>query len=391
MDRRSLNSGTTIGVLLWALAPALAPDAPAAAGDSALNGAPGPRRPLACVTETLTCNSTAGGELAAEDCPLGDGHFYDEWQFAGDAETAVTVDLASGDFDTFLTLLDPSGEIEATDNDGGPGANSRVTEVLGATGTWSIKVSNFVAEELGEYTLTLACETVEPADSKLIVPGFEVEVADPEGPTTFFAVRNRTGGDVDLEIDYHGARIGEPLRTDVFMLGPRQTLTHNVRNNLDDLDVADGFASGLIVITGTGGGASALTGDFFRIDSGNDFATGDRLVGAQDYCRAQEVRFVDFGSGSRLKILIETPQGEEEPSFSYEAHSEAGVLIVEDDVFTSDHLTAIDVEDLVPGQRFGTLTFDFSNADGGLVTAAYSAFGRFSVELGGACMSAPAQ
>ncbi len=393
MDRIPLSRGLTIWILLSSLASGLSPGALGDPGDAALRGSLSPRRPQACVTEDLECNSTVNGELTADDCPLGDGAFYDQWQFAGDVETAVTIDLASGDFDTFLSLLDPSGEVVAADNDGGPGANSRITSVLDSTGTWSIKATNLVPKELGEYTLTLACEGVEAAVSQLIVPGFEVEVANPEGPTTFFAVRNTTDDDVEVDVAYHGEQIGAPLRTDAFMLGPQQTLTRDVRGNLDDLHVSDGFATGLIVITGTGSGtggsASVLEGDYFRIDSGNDFATGDRLVRPREYCVRQEIRFVDFGNGSRLKILLEAPQGPEAPSFSYTAYSEAGVVIAEDEFFTSDHLTAIDVEDLVPGQRFGTLVFDFANAGGGLVTAAYSAFGRFSVELNGACTTAP--
>ena len=92
-----------------------------------------------------------------------------------------------------------------------------------------------------------------------------------------------------------------------------------------------------------------------------------------------------------MRILLEEPQGAEAPSFSYTAYNEAGIVIAEGGVFSSEHLTPITVDDLVSGQSFGTLAFDFSSSGGGLVTAEYSAFGRFSVELNGACtaMSTP--
>ncbi len=346
----------------------------------------------ACVPENLECNSMVTGTLTPDDCALGDGTVYDEWQFAGTGGDEVTIDFTSEVFDTFLFLVDPTGGVAAVDDDSGEGANSRISFRLDSTGTWSILANNYTAADpLGDYSLSLSCEGDEPPASELIVPGFSVEVADPAGPTTFFAVRNTSDSPVDLDIAYYGEQItATPLRADTFMLGPQQTMTRDVRSNLEDLNVSDGFATGLIVISGTGGGADALEGDYFRIDSGNDFATGDRLVKPAEYCVRQEVRFVDFGSGSRFKILLEEPQGSEMPSFTYTAYSEAGAMITTGGVASSDHLVSVAVDDLVAEQRFGTLVFDFANSASGLVTAEYSAFGRFSVELNGACLAASA-
>ncbi len=344
--------------------------------------------PKACVNNTITCGSTVTGNLTADDCPLplDDGTFYDQWQFAGIGGDTVTIDMMSDDFDTYLFLWDPAMATVIKDDDSGAGTDSRIVHTLDSTGTWSIWANSYFPQAFGSYTLTLACEGV----PRLLVPGFEAEVADPEGPTTFFAVRNTTDEEVEIDVAYHSEQItGTPLRTDVFMLGPQQTLTQNVRDDLTDLKVSDGFATGLVTITETGGDASALEGDYFRIDSGGDFATGDRLVRSEQYCDRQEIRFVDFGSGARLRILVKQPQGASTPSFSYRAYTEAGAMIGagDVDVFTTDHLTSIDVGDLVAGDSFGTLMFDFSSSGGGLVTAEYSAFGRFSIELNGACSS----
>lgn len=349
--------------------------------------------PKACVTMDIECNSTVTGTLTADDCDLGDGTVFDEWQFEGTDGDTVTIDMTSVAYDTFLFLLDPSLSIATVDDDGGDGSNSRIVYTLDSTGIWSIWANNFFAGPIGDYALTLVCEGVEPpAGSQLLVPGFEVEVDDPEGPTTFFAVRNTTDDAVEIDVAYHGEQItGTPLRTDVFMLGPRQTLTQNVRGDLSDLNVTGGVASGLIAIQESGGGAANLEGDYFRIDSGNDFATGDRLVRTEQLCDQQEIRFVDFGSGSRLRILLAEPQGAEVPSFRFTAYREAGSEIVAGEVFTTVHLLLVDVGDLVATQSFGTLVFDFSSSGGGFVSAEYSAFGRFSVELGGACVTAPAR
>ncbi len=220
----------------------------------------------------------------------------------------------------------------------------------------------------------------------LVVPGFEVEIDDQEGPTTLFAVRNTSGEEVACRADFFGVASIEPLRMDAFSLGPQATLTHNVRTDLSQLEVVDGVATGFIIIAEIGGTeASNLEGDYFRLDGGNDFATGDRLVRSTDFCLRQEVRFVDFGSGSSLRILLNRPRGAGMPSFSYTAYDEAGGLVANGNVATSAYLSVLDIAELVSGGSFGTVLFDFSGSGGGWVSAKYSAFDRFSVELNAAC------
>ncbi len=221
----------------------------------------------------------------------------------------------------------------------------------------------------------------------LIVPGFEVDVANPTGPTTFFAVRNTSDSAVDVDVNYYGEQVtSTPLRTDVVNLGPRQTTTVNVRTDLTDLNVANNFATGLILIKESGVPTGSLEGDFFRLDQANAFATGDRLVDPEeDFCVVQEIRFVEFGSGSEFRILVDDPQGASQPSFTYTAYDQQGVELFSDSYSTSDHLTSIDVTELGFNDPFGTVVFDFTNSGSGWVSAKYSAFGLFSVELNSAC------
>lgn len=225
----------------------------------------------------------------------------------------------------------------------------------------------------------------------LIVPGFEVDTLDPEGPTTFFGVRNTSENEITVNVDYYGDVLVEPpLRRDVFMLEARQTLSRNVRSNLSGLAVPDNrFAAGLIVVreAGQAGGVGPrnIEGDYFRVDFGNDFASGERLVTAADLCLRQEVRFVEFGSGVELRILVNRPRGDDGPSFSYTAYNESGAEVSSGDYFTANHLNVLGVNDLVEGPSFGTIVFDFSASAGGWVSARYSAFGRFSLELNSVC------
>ena len=219
----------------------------------------------------------------------------------------------------------------------------------------------------------------------LIVPGFEVAVDDPTGPTTFFAVRNTTNQEVDSQVDYYAAASTDPLRTDTFSLSEQATKPLDVRTNLSDLVIKDGMATGFIVVTEVGSTtAPRLEGDYFRVDTGNSFASGDRMVRPEDFCLKQEIRFVDFGSGFQLRILLNRPRGDELPSFSYTAYDQAGTVAVDGDFETSNYLSVLDVGEL-GGKSSGTVVFDFSSSGGGWVSAKYSAFGKFSVELRSAC------
>jgi|GEM_PF-836405 len=226
----------------------------------------------------------------------------------------------------------------------------------------------------------------------LIVPGFEVDTTDPKGPTTFFAFRNTTDGTVSAAVAYYSDRVSEqPLRLDSVTLQARETFTHNVRLDLSGLNINENSATGLIIIYYLDPltdlpTAKGLEGDYLRVDFGNDFASGDRLVRREkEFCFRQEIRFVDFGRSSQLRILIDRPQGDALSSFSYTAYNEAGQMLATRDFLTSSHLLVLSIDDLIAGASFGTILFDFTNSGGGWVSGEYSAFGRFSLELNAAC------
>lgn len=221
----------------------------------------------------------------------------------------------------------------------------------------------------------------------LIVPGFEVDTNDPDGPTTLFSIRNTSDIALELTINYYGDRlIPDPLRADHVTVDPQRTLTYNVRDHLDGLDLSEGVARGLVTISEDDSVASLdIQGDYFRVDFGKDFATGERLVRPKEFCFEQEARFVDFGSGSEIRIVLNRPAGMGTPSFHYTVYDEEGNNHLDMPFFTDENLLVLDAADLTENRRFGTLVFDFADSEGGWVSARYSAFGRFSVELNGAC------
>jgi hypothetical protein len=226
--------------------------------------------------------------------------------------------------------------------------------------------------------------------SGLLLPGFNLDLDDPAGATTFLSVRNTTDGTVELNFNYYGDEVTDsPRRVDGVTLSANKTEVKNLQADTSGLDPdGDDVASGLVLVNRSDtNDAAGVEGDFLNVDNTNDFATGDRLFRVpEDLCNLMEIRFIDFGSGTGFNIVLDRPRGDVAPSFTYTVYNQAGVEIASGDYFTNTHLNAIDAEELAGmGNRFGTVVFDFSKAGGGAVTAKYSAFGRYSVEVNGAC------
>lgn len=233
-------------------------------------------------------------------------------------------------------------------------------------------------------------EKVDEPQQALVVPFFEVDASDPSGTTTLFAVRNVFSQPVDIEIRYQ-APDGTALRQDLETLAGRATLTRNLRD-VPGLPVdPDGFSRGFIIVLQTSrNGSPLLVGDYFQIDVGNAFATGQRMASLDDLCLLTEARFADFGVPSELRLVIGTPQGSnpifDPPSVEVTPILEDGTLLPKTRVFTDEFAIKVSSADFTAAP-FGTLVFDFFNSGGGLVYAEYSAQGQFSVGLNGACLS----
>jgi hypothetical protein len=118
--------------------------------------------PNNCPVTTISCGAQLSGTLSSSDCLLGDGSYADLYQFAGTAGQVATVDLTSTAFDAYTVLIDPDGNIAASDDDGGTGTNSRIAYTLSRTGTWRI-IANSLHPATGGYSLHLACSTTLPS------------------------------------------------------------------------------------------------------------------------------------------------------------------------------------------------------------------------------------
>ena len=110
------------------------------------------------MTLGIACNATVSGELTNDDCRLPlDQSFYDAWTFQGVAGQTVQITMHAA-FDTFLFLLDPSGnEVENNDDYPGGGTDSRINYKVDTTGTYTIYANSFDVGVTGAYTLQLTC------------------------------------------------------------------------------------------------------------------------------------------------------------------------------------------------------------------------------------------
>jgi hypothetical protein len=245
--------------------------------------------------------------------------------------------------------------------------------------------ANFDSVELFAYPANASvC-----ADS-LFIPFYLVDKNDPNGTNTLFAVRNVTDRTVVADAEYFTVG-GTSQRKDSVTLAGQQTVTVSIRDVPGLAVDPDGFARGFvkIVTVGDPDRAPVLAGDFFQVDVGNNFATGERLVRQGDLCSDASIRSLDFGAGTRFAVFLTQPRGDDDgvhpPSFTVQVRDEAG----DPDgppqpVWTADHALELASADLT-GLSFGSVRFDFTNSLGGAVYAEYSAQGRFSVGTTAQC------
>ena len=115
-----------------------------------------------CAPTPISIGQTVNGNLSTNDCPLGDGTFYDAYSFNGTAGQRVAISMTSNEFDTFLILNRPDGTILTIDDDGGGGTNSRIPSGSGfislpVTGSYTIWANAFDSSDTtGAYSLTLS-------------------------------------------------------------------------------------------------------------------------------------------------------------------------------------------------------------------------------------------
>ncbi len=104
---------------------------------------------------TLTVGGAAVGELAPGDLTLENGEYQDTYVFDGTAGESVTIELTSSEFDTYVALQTPSGDVIENDDYQGSTERSVVELNLTETGRYRVVATSYEADEVGDYRLAL--------------------------------------------------------------------------------------------------------------------------------------------------------------------------------------------------------------------------------------------
>lgn len=105
-------------------------------------------------------DETHRGRLEEGDSVLEqDGSFYDEYAFKAAEGWNITVSMNSGEFDTYLHLIDPDGNQIATNDDVAAGdSNSRITVTAPSSGEYKVLANSLSGGQTGAYTLTIRAQ-----------------------------------------------------------------------------------------------------------------------------------------------------------------------------------------------------------------------------------------
>lgn len=233
----------------------------------------------------------------------------------------------------------------------------------------------------------------------VVLPYFYVDLADTEGPTTFFAVRNGTDEEIIVRYRYYAVDAGplQPTVTETLKLsdhGVRVVDMRSINGLSATKGIATGYmlaehvdASGLVVPDST-----ALSGDYFRLDVGNAFASGGELLAigplnlAFDLCQQWDARFFNgggFDGGTEMTFYLVKPPGS--VTIGGNVYNQAGDLQGTVSVMTSDYAFAVNSLELDLPVNFGAIEWQMPEGVVGHVSATFNASGLYSVGVAAVC------
>ncbi|MDA8016482.1 MAG: hypothetical protein MPN21_03450 [Thermoanaerobaculia bacterium] len=232
--------------------------------------------------------------------------------------------------------------------------------------------------------------------SRLLLPYYTVDMNNPAGASTLWALRNESLLDLTVTIEYYEA--DSPQAPQIppieIVLSGKEVRTGNIRD-VANLEVdGDGFARGFVVFTAEGNRGD-LYGDYFVITSDQDFAEGSLLVDAtdtvdSDLCNLFSLRFLKgggFGGSTDVIIWVESDTAPLAPgTVTYSLYNAAGELLSFDNLFLDVVTTRFDIDSLAPDNlNGGALEIQFAEGVRGHVALAMAATGRYSVGFDAVC------
>lgn len=240
---------------------------------------------------------------------------------------------------------------------------------------------------------SLSAPVVVPSEGPWFVP-FVVEPGDPVGTTTLLAVRNDSASaTADVLVEFFSAAFNE-FHTVELTLQPRMVQSFNLRDQPNLPAPSGGLTYGLVRVTA--GAGEPISVDHFRVDPGDDFATGSLSIDFPvDECFEWKGRILQggpFSGGTSLTFIVDGPRGGNQntdpPTVSINVYPESGSPGTGFNIFTDAFVFEIDAEELVgPGTFTGSFELVIDGTDGGgFVIVENSAEGRYSVSLDGVCL-----
>ena len=325
-------------------------------------------------------NNFATGERAVTAQDFGSRQEIRFLDFGSGSEVTVLLDVPAGDGASYsFVAYDEAGNRIRAGNRTSSAHFDRfpVSELVGDGNRFGTLIFDFTSDgwvsaryqAFGLFSAEVAADgdRETPSGADLVVAG--------TSDGAFLGLRNHRGSSQDVTLSYYGETVaGAPLGEDTLSLGPNATAT---------VPLAGAPAgTAIVLVEDSTAGSRRISGDVLRVDAANNFATGERAITTPDFCSRHEIRYLDFGSGSEITVLLDPASPA--ASYTFQAFDESGAEVASGERMTSEHFHRFPVSDLVgAGNRFGTLVFDFP--DGGWVSARYQAFGLFSVEIAGDC------
>lgn len=99
------------------------------------------------------------GTLEQGDAIASDNSLYDRYTFEGDEGQRVTLTMESSEFDTYLVLVDPEGQLLGdNDNVSQQNSNSSLTVTLPVDGTYTVIANGRDNTSQGRYTVNVTSE-----------------------------------------------------------------------------------------------------------------------------------------------------------------------------------------------------------------------------------------